>query len=213
MKLLVLLSVCSCLALNTWAEPTPCAAPPLLVGNVAITGKEGTFLSVAEYSYDAVREQVRIRDFGLYDNKGYSVDFLMQFQQGVMYEIDSTRSTCKKFALKSSFHPMRIPASAKMESEVVLGTTSFPDSCLPITSWKGEDKDIGVSYVLTVTKNLCLPVSAVIQTKEFGSITMGFYNQLLTLHPADFNPPSYCEGLPEENLPKTDFFSALHSAA
>uniref|UniRef100_A0A8B9JBF7 Uncharacterized protein n=1 Tax=Astyanax mexicanus TaxID=7994 RepID=A0A8B9JBF7_ASTMX len=177
----------------------------------------------------------------------------MQFQQGVMYEIDSTRSTCKKFALKSSFHPMRIPASAKMESEVVLGTTSFPDSCLPITSWKGEDKDIGVSYVLTVTKNLCLPVSAVIQTKEFGSITMGFvripffiifviihhfyqhnrnchyvssttanlclclilsfYNQLLTLHPADFNPPSYCEGLPEENLPKTDFFSALHSAA
>ncbi|XP_072534997.1 ependymin-like [Salminus brasiliensis] len=213
MKLLVLLSICSCLALNAWTEPTPCASPPLLVGSIAITGKEGTFTSAGQYEYDGVREQIRIRDFGIYDNKVFSVDLLMLFKEGVVYEIDTARSTCKKFALKSSFHPMRIPTNAKFLSEIVLGTSSLPDMGLPITTWEGEDTEIEAKYVLTFTANACLPVSAVIQTKEFGSITISFYNQLLTLHPTDFVPPSFCEAVPLEKLPGTDFFSVLNSAA
>ncbi|KAL7887019.1 hypothetical protein AOLI_G00047400 [Acnodon oligacanthus] len=184
MKLLVLLSICSCLALNAGAEQTPCVSPPLLLGSIAITTKDGNLMSAGQYVYDA----------------------------GIVYEIDSARSTCKKFAMKSSFHPMRIPTNAKFLSEIILGTTSIPQMGLQITSWEGEDAETKAKYVLTFTDYTCLPVSAVIYSKEFGWMTVGFYNQLLGIQdPMAFVPPALCETAVEENLPTTDFFRALNS--
>ncbi|KAL6489010.1 hypothetical protein MHYP_G00027510 [Metynnis hypsauchen] len=191
MKLLILLSICSCLALNASAEPTPCVSPPLLVGSIAITGQDGILMSAGQYAYDAVSEQIRFNDYGTYKNKTFSIDFLMQFKQGVVYEFDSARSTCKKFAMKSSFHPMRIPTNAKFLGEVILGTSSIPQMGLQITSWEGEDAETKAKYVLTFTDYTCLPVSAVIYTKEFGWITVAFYNQLLGIQdPMAFVPPA-----------------------
>ncbi|KAL7874728.1 hypothetical protein SRHO_G00056980 [Serrasalmus rhombeus] len=210
MKLLILLSICSCLALNAGAEPTPCVSPPLLVGSIAMTGQDGILMSAGQYAYDAVSEQIRFNDYGTYKNRTFSVDFLMQFKQGIVYEIDSTRSTCKKFAMKSSFHPMRIPTNAKFLSEIILGTTSIPQMGLQITTWEGEDAETKAKYVLTFTDYTCLPVSAVIYTKESGWITVAFYNQLLGIQdPMAFVPPALCETAVEEST--TDFFRALNS--
>uniref|UniRef100_A0AAR2JNF0 Uncharacterized protein n=1 Tax=Pygocentrus nattereri TaxID=42514 RepID=A0AAR2JNF0_PYGNA len=114
-------------------------SPPLLVGS--ITGQDGILMSAGQYAYDAVSEQIRFNDYGTYKNRTFSFDFLMQFKQGIVYEIDSTRSTCKKFAMKSSFHPMRIPTNAKFLSEIILGTTSIPQMGLQITTWEGEDAE------------------------------------------------------------------------
>ncbi|XP_066538404.1 ependymin-like [Hoplias malabaricus] len=213
MKLLILFSFCSCLALNACAQPPRCATPPLLVGSLGITGKDGTFRSFGQYAYDAVSEQIRFKDEGSFNNKPFSIDLLMHFKQGFVYEIDSTKSTCKKYKLKSTFHPMRIPTNAKFLGEVILGTSSIPQMGLQVTSWEGEETDIAAKYLLTFTDYTCLPVSAVVHTKEFGWLTVGFFNQLLgILDPMSFVPPSFCDTDAEANLPVTDFFSVLTSS-
>ncbi|KAI4895300.1 hypothetical protein NFI96_011143, partial [Prochilodus magdalenae] len=168
MKFLVLLSLCSCLALNAWAQPTPCVSPPLLIGSIGMTGNDGTFMSTGQYSYDAVNEQIHFTDYGIYGNKTFSLDILMQFKEGVMYEIDSARSTCQKYVLNSSFHPMRIPTNARFLDEVILGTSSIPQMGLQVSSWEGEIAEAEAKYILTFTDYSCLPVSAVVHTEQLG---------------------------------------------
>lgn len=41
--------------------------------------------SYARYEYDALRERIRITEFGTYDNKTFSIDLLLLFRRVIIY--------------------------------------------------------------------------------------------------------------------------------
>ncbi|KAL7874729.1 hypothetical protein SRHO_G00056990 [Serrasalmus rhombeus] len=120
MKVRVLLFICSCLAWNACAQPSPC----------------GTF------DYDALGQQIRIRSSGSSPSGTFSLDLLMQFQQKVVYEIDYLERTCKKVPLDAPFNPIQIPPGSFPVAQTVLGTSSVAGMGLLANTWYGEIPEI-----------------------------------------------------------------------
>uniref|UniRef100_A0A672LMG8 Ependymin-like n=1 Tax=Sinocyclocheilus grahami TaxID=75366 RepID=A0A672LMG8_SINGR len=169
----------------------------------------------ASYSYDAHAQQIRFRNYMTVFNESISMDLLLLFQQGVMYEIDYSQLSCQKKVLESSFHPTRVPADAVFMGQVILGTMSVPGLGLLTNSWVGEIPEIQAQYMLTFTEFTCLPVKITLPQHSLTSLcclwSRSFYNHLLGVqNPQDFVPPFFCPtAAPEEHLPKTSFLKAM----
>ncbi|XP_036445872.1 ependymin-like isoform X2 [Colossoma macropomum] len=215
MKLLVLLSICSCLALKACAQPTPCVSPPFMTGNAYMHTEIGAITTSGTFDYDALGQQIRIRSSGSSPSGAFSVDLLMQFQQKVAYEIDYSERTCKKVALDAPFNPIQIPPGSFPVAQTVLGTSSVAGMGLLANTWYGEIPEIQAMYTLVFSDNACVPLSGTYYSPETGTIIISFYNILLGVRdPMDFIPPYFCqtEDLKKvEDLPKTNCFRLISS--
>ncbi|XP_049336549.1 ependymin-2 isoform X1 [Astyanax mexicanus] len=212
MKLLVLLSVCSCLALNAWTQPRPCVSPPWITGGISMSMKDGAKTSSGMFTYDGWGQQVRFRNFETEHSTTHFTDLLMNFKQKVIYEIDHASQTCKKKSLETSFHPMQVPPDSLFFGQAIMGTTSIPAGGLLVNNWVGEVSEIKAQYMLIFSEYTCLPITAMVHRPGLGWTAISFFNQVLTvLDPSDFTPPAFCQNAVFEGTENTDFIKAIHS--
>uniref|UniRef100_A0A3B1IGD3 Ependymin-2-like n=1 Tax=Astyanax mexicanus TaxID=7994 RepID=A0A3B1IGD3_ASTMX len=174
MKLLVLLSVCSCLALNAWTQPRPCGngfsqSFKKLFSLLLWSMKDGAKTSSGMFTYDGWGQQVRFRNFETEHSTTHFTDLLMNFKQ-----IDHASQTCKKKSLETSFHPMQVPPDSLFFGQIVLGTGSVAGMGLLANTWYGEIPQIQATYTLVFSDNACVPLSGTYSSPESGTIIIRF---------------------------------------
>ncbi|XP_034066505.1 ependymin-like 1 [Gymnodraco acuticeps] len=206
--LLVFLSAC-CLA----QRPKPCKSPRLLTGTLSVATQKENLMAYAKYTYDALGQRIRLREFGSYDNKSFHFDVLLLFQKGVMYKIDKKNKTCCKKPLKTDFHPLAIPEDANLLGQVVLGSSSGPGQGVLVNSWEGElqMKNRTAKYFSTVTEFGCVPITTMFHTSQSGWMVTSFFNNVIGLaEPQELIPPHFCKDAQleeEEDEDPATFFS------
>ncbi|XP_023116905.2 ependymin [Amphiprion ocellaris] len=208
--LLVCLSV-GCLA----QRPQRCTSPPLLTGSLSVSSANEKLTVFARYTYDALRQRIRLVEWGSYQNQSFHSDALLLYREGVVYKINNRNRTCCKKALCRSFHPLAVPQNASLLGQVVLGSSSGPAQGVLVNTWAGKlnMKKTRAKYMSTVTEFGCVPVSTLFYTDKTGWIVTSFFNNVIGLaDPQMLIPPSFCRDaqLETENGegPET-FFSVL----
>lgn len=152
----------------------------------------------AKYLYDAMGHRIRLFEIGKYNNQSFTIDVLLLYREGVMYEINDKAKTCQKKPLKVDFQPLKIPDEASFIGQFVIGSSSGPGEGLLVNSWQGDIPNEG-KYFATVTEFGCIPVSVVYQTKQFGWAVTSYLDNLIgIIDPNLLNPPSFCPALEAE---------------
>ncbi|KAF7658454.1 hypothetical protein LDENG_00012640 [Lucifuga dentata] len=195
-------------------QPQRCSSPPLMTGRFTVTTQSLKFITHVKYTYDALGESIRLREFKLYQNESFHTDVLLLFKQGIMYKIYHWNLTCCKKALSAAFHPLKIPADAILLARLVLGSSSAPGEGVLVNTWMEylELKRRGkVLYMSTVTEFGCIPVSHFFHTNKTGWVVVSFFNNVVGItDPMDLIPPAFCEAaqLDEDNEEEpVDFYS------
>ncbi|XP_062372856.1 ependymin-like [Sardina pilchardus] len=191
-------------------KPLPCRSPPLYTGGMTVGTQNDQLWAVGMYAYDGINQRIHVGEIGTYNNKSFTYNALMLFNEEVLYEINDKDKTCVKKALKSDFHPMEVPKGAAFVSQVVLGTSSGPGQGLLVNSWWGDMPDKSGNYMLSFTEFGCLPVSSLVKTKNMGWMSVSYYNNMLGVDPNVFIPPPFCKDAKLEVGEKVDFFSIFH---
>ncbi|XP_059187759.1 ependymin-like isoform X2 [Centropristis striata] len=212
------ISVLSCLSLVLAAAsaqaPKPCVAPALMSGGFTIMDANGLYMSTGTISYDTIGQRMRVRTQGLTGNQTTSLDQLMIFNQGVYYEINWSRLSCKKKALDGSFKPMQVPSDAKLMGQIFLGSSSSWGMGVLVNNWYGELPQNG-QYSMVFTEIGCIPCTMSAYTPASGWVTISTFNWIIgNTNPMDYNPPFFCAKakLEETETPHT-FFTAMQSLA
>ncbi|KAL4631408.1 ependymin-like [Arapaima gigas] len=200
------------LAVNVGTQkPHPCRSPPLLDGSLSVTPLTGEYFAFTKYTYDALGQRLRFREFGYQHNQSFHMDILMLFRQGKLYNISYHDQTCEKRALNASFHPMEVPRGAKFQNQLILGSSSGPGQGLLVNTWTGEVPEVQGKYYATFTEFGCLPVSNFYYSERTGWVIVSFFNNVLGIeNPEDFFPPPFCDTEEKETEDVvTDFFFFL----
>ncbi|XP_073331732.1 ependymin-2-like [Pagrus major] len=210
MKVLVVLAciLAGCLA----QAPHPCRTPPFLSGALSVSTQNEKLWAVAKYEYDAFGRRVRLTEMGNYENKTFTVDFLLLYREATMYEIDTKTRSCKKSPLKDDFHPWEIPKSASLVGQAILGSSSGPGQGLLVNTWIGDLPQGAGKFISTVTEFGCIPVSTVYHTDQFGWMVTSLFNNVVGItDPSQLNPPDFCLGVEtgSEEEPAS-FFNLFH---
>ncbi|KAF0039052.1 hypothetical protein F2P81_009536 [Scophthalmus maximus] len=207
MRVLILFS---CLSVGCLSQrPQQCESPPLLTGHLSVSTQNEQLMVFAKYSYDALGERIRLRDFGTYKNKTFHRDVLLLYRQGVMYEINYKARSCCKKPLNDDFHPLAVPTNSSLLGQVVLGSSSGPGQGVLVNTWGGElqSKEGKAEYMSTVTEFGCIPVTTLVHSSS-GWVVTSFYNNVIGLvDPEDLIPPSFCKGACLERQEPVTFFS------
>ncbi|KAM3857842.1 ependymin-like [Diretmus argenteus] len=214
MRGLVLLA---CLAVGCLAQrPRPCKSPPLLTGRFSMVSPLQNLTVYAKYSYDAMRQRIRLGEIGSYDNKIFHVDVLLLYKQCVLYKINHQNRSCCKKRLCAGFHPLAIPGDASFLGQVVLGSSSGPGQGVWVNTWAGEreaKKSPKVQYMSTVTEYGCIPISTLFHSDRRGWVITSFFDNVEGIADPDrFVPPSYCEDArleEEDGEEPTDFYNLM----
>ncbi|XP_018529783.1 ependymin [Lates calcarifer] len=205
MRALVLLA---CLSVGCLAQrPQKCTSPPLLTGSLSVSTASEKLTAFAKYSYDALGQRIRLRQFGSYNNKTFHLDLLLLYRQGVMYKINYRNQTCCKKPLDVAFHPLAIPQNASLLGQVVLGSSSGPGQGVLVNSWAGElqMRKGKAKYMSTVTEFGCVPVSTLFHTSRSGWVVTSFFNNVIgLLDPGQLIPPAFCKGAQLEAMDGED---------
>ncbi|MEQ2279996.1 hypothetical protein AMECASPLE_014957 [Ameca splendens] len=128
-----------CLSAGCLAQrPQPCTSPPLMTGSLSVSTQNEKLGAFAKYTYDALGQRIRLREFGSYDNKTFHLDVLLLYRKGVMYKISYRNHTCYKKRLNRDFHPLAIPKDASLLGQVVLGSSSGPGQGVLVNTWTGQ---------------------------------------------------------------------------
>ncbi|XP_041634846.1 ependymin-2-like isoform X2 [Cheilinus undulatus] len=191
MKVFVVLAClpASCLA----KKPRPCASPPLMSGEFILSTQNENFWIYSRYLYDALDQRTRVLDFATIDNKTVTTDVLILNKEGVIYEINDRRKTCKKIPLKEDFEPIAVSSDASLLGQFFLGSSSGAREGLLVNTWIGE-LSTGGAYLNTVTALGCIPVSLVTQTEQYGWIMVNYFNTIKGIpDPGLLNPPYFCK--------------------
>uniref|UniRef100_A0A3B3QE92 Ependymin-like n=1 Tax=Paramormyrops kingsleyae TaxID=1676925 RepID=A0A3B3QE92_9TELE len=155
---------------------------------------EGKFVAYERFSYDALGQQIHVRALIVDHNQTSFVDLLLLYKEGVSYEISYQNQTCKKAPLKTPFRPIEIPPDAKLQGEVVLGSSSAPGMGVLVNSWTGAVPELKAKYLLTFTEFGCLPISSLNHVENVGLILTSFYDLVIGIEdPNEFIPPPFCE--------------------
>lgn len=168
----------------------------------------------ARYLYDALEKRIRFMEMGVYENKTFTMDALMLYREGVVYQIFRHNRTCKKIPFKQDFQPLGVPNGASLLGQVVLGSSSAPLEGLLVNSWIG-DIPKGGKFVTTVTEFGCIPVTSLFQTDQYGWLMMSYYNNVIGISdPGELNPPDFCPDTeidsPEEPVDLISLFFTKH---
>ncbi|KAK2862683.1 hypothetical protein Q5P01_002216 [Channa striata] len=208
------LTVFVCLTAGCFAQkPRPCTSPPLLTGSLSLGSADEKLGAFAKFNYDALRQRIRLSEFGSYKNKTFQFDVLLLYKEGVMYEIDKRNQACTKKPLSGDFHPLAIPTNASLLGQVVLGSSSGPGQGLLVNTWVGElqMKKEMAKYVSTVTEFGCVPVTTLFHTNTLGWVVTNFFNNVLGItDPELLIPPPFCKDAQLEEEDERDaanFFS------
>ncbi|KAK2862686.1 hypothetical protein Q5P01_002219 [Channa striata] len=208
------LTVFVCLTAGCFAlKPRPCRSPPLLTGSLSVGSSDEKLGAFAKFNYDALRQRIRLREFGSYNNKTFRFDVLLLYREHVMYKIHYRNHTCTKKPLSGDFHPLAIPRNASHLGQVVLGSSSGPGQGLLVNTWVGElqMKKEMAKYMSTVTEFGCVPVTTLFHTNTHGWVVTNFFNNVLGIaDPELLIPPPFCKDAQLEEEDEKDaanFFS------
>ncbi|KAM8747728.1 ependymin-1-like [Acanthopagrus schlegelii] len=191
MKVLVALAciLACCLA----QAPHPCKMPPLLTGALTISTQTQKLWAYANYEYDAFGRRLRLTEMGNYENKTFTIDYLLHYREAAIYEIDTKTRTCKKMPLKDDFQPWEIPENSSLVGQAVVGSSSGPGQGLLVNTWitiapQGK-------YISTVTEFGCIPVNTVFHDGQLGWTVTSFFNNVIGItDPNKLNLPDFCQG-------------------
>uniref|UniRef100_A0A087XT59 Ependymin-like 1 n=2 Tax=Poecilia formosa TaxID=48698 RepID=A0A087XT59_POEFO len=197
MRALVLLVLLVCLSVGCVAQrPRPCTSPPLLTGSLSVSTQNEKLGAFAKYTYDALGQRIRLREFGSYNNKTFHLDVLLLYREGVMYKINYRNQTCCKKRLNRCFHPLAIPHNASLLGQAVLGSSSGPGQGVLVNTWTGQlqMRNKTVKYMSTVTEFGCVPVTTLFHSCRDGWRITSFFNNVMGLSdPQQLIPPHFCE--------------------
>ncbi|XP_019955648.1 ependymin-like isoform X1 [Paralichthys olivaceus] len=192
-----LLALFVCLSVGCVAQrPKQCTSPPLLTGGLSVSSQNEKLLAFAKYSYDALRQRIRLTESGVYRNKTFQLDVLLLYRQRIMYKINSKNHTCCKRPLDVNFHPLAIPQNASLLAQVVLGSSSGPGQGVLVNTWVGEQQmnEGKAKYMSTVTEFGCIPVSTLFHTRRNGWMVTSFFNNIVGIaDPLQLIPPPFCK--------------------
>ncbi|XP_030287880.1 ependymin-2-like [Sparus aurata] len=191
MKVIVALAciLACCLA----QEPHPCKMPPLLTGALTISTQSEKLWAFANYEYDAFGRRLRLTEMGNYENKTFTVDYLLHYREAAMYEIDTKTRTCKKMPLKDDFQPWEIPKNSSLVGQAVVGSSSGPGQGLLVNTWIAFAPQ--GKYISTVTEFGCIPVTTLFHDKQLGWTMTSFFNNVIGItDPNRLNLPDFCQG-------------------
>ncbi|KAJ8337520.1 hypothetical protein SKAU_G00364860 [Synaphobranchus kaupii] len=168
----------------------------------------GELATYGRYKYDALGKKVRFFEMGMYKNTTFSVDLLVLFNEGVLYEIDWTRFRCTKKALRTEFQPMQVPKDAVLMGQTIMGTASAFAQGLLVNTWVGQIKETNAKYMSVFTGIGCVPLSYMEHNEKTGWAMVNYFNNMLGIdNPQAFFPPSICRNA--ELVGTTDFLEAL----
>ncbi|XP_063042572.1 ependymin-1-like isoform X2 [Engraulis encrasicolus] len=167
--------------------------PPLYTGSLTVATQNESLWAVGKFAYDAINQRVHLGETGIYNNKSFTYDGLMLFQEGILYEIYYHNKTCVKKPLKADFHPMEVPKGAEFISQVVIGTSSALGEGLLVNSWWGDMPDKQGIYFLSFTEYGCFPVSAFVKSKTTDTFSVSYYDNVVGVEPDVFVPPPFCK--------------------
>ncbi|XP_062377761.1 ependymin-like [Sardina pilchardus] len=217
MKTLPVVLASLCLAFGTTLaapKPTPCASSPLLDGSFTVGGQEVFFNG--RFTYDALGKQLRIRNMGMVNDKPSAKDLLMIYNEGVLYDIDHSKWSCKKYRMNSDFVPMGVPKGALHINQVVVGSSSMSGMGVLVNNWQGLTLGTNgtINYYQAVTSEFgCLPISTLVYNPSSDWTSISYYNIMLGIfNPMDFIPPSFCKQAQLES-DETNFLDAMKSVA
>uniref|UniRef100_A0A671U4E2 Ependymin-2-like n=1 Tax=Sparus aurata TaxID=8175 RepID=A0A671U4E2_SPAAU len=191
MKVIVALAciLACCLA----QEPHPCRrCKPTQIIFLQSTQSEKLW-AFANYEYDAFGRRLRLTEMGNYENKTFTVDYLLHYREAAMYEIDTKTRTCKKMPLKDDFQPWEIPKNSSLVGQAVVGSSSGPGQGLLVNTWIAFAPQ--GKYISTVTEFGCIPVTTLFHDKQLGWTMTSFFNNVIGItDPNRLNLPDFCQG-------------------
>ncbi|XP_063042573.1 ependymin-like [Engraulis encrasicolus] len=186
--------LCLTAGFGSTQKPQPCSSPPLYTGSMTVGTQDEHLWAVGRYSYDVVNQRMHLGETGTLNNKTFTYDALMLYQEGILYEINHHNKTCVKKPLKADFYPMEVPKGAEFVNQVVIGTLSGPGEGLLVNSWWGDMPDKQSKYFLSFTEFGCFPVSAFFKSKSLGGmVSVSYYDNVLGVDPGVFVPPPFCK--------------------
>jgi len=161
-------------------------------------------------SYDEVEKRVRIVEdikYGSKPGQRKFFDIILLYKERAMYIVQiklegkgKVTRTCTKHRLRKPFKKAAVPKDAIFYQQQYMGTGAEPGAGLLLNVYGGKTKCKKGSYVMTVTKNLCLPVYKQITIPGKGEMQLGFYDVTLGLDPSVFGVPKECQKLEHEPL-------------
>ncbi|CAL8384098.1 unnamed protein product [Arctogadus glacialis] len=188
--LLTCLLAVGCLA----QTPYRCKSPPLLSGSVMVSSQNEALWESANFIYDAIDQRIRLQEFGVLNNKSFSLDALLLYREGAMFFIDKKNRNCTKRALKGDFQPLQVPQDAQLLGQAVLGSSSGPGEGLLVNTWVGNSPETG-KYMSTVTEFGCIPIGTAYHSDQYGWLQVSYYNNIKGVaDPSMLNPPEFCKG-------------------
>ncbi|KAF3687423.1 Ependymin [Channa argus] len=195
-------------------EPKPCVVPPLMSGGFNVMAASGLVMSSGAMSYDALGQRMRVRNVGFIGNETFTLDQLLLFNQKVYYEIDWSKSSCKKMPLDVTFIPMQVPSDAKLVGQAFLGSSSSWGMGLLVNTWEGDLPQNG-KYTAVFTEIGCIPVTFTGFSPASGWTSISTFNWVLgNSNPMEYIPPHFCANAKlEETETPHNIFTALEALA
>ncbi|CAJ1086632.1 ependymin-like [Xyrichtys novacula] len=195
-------------------KPHPCKSPPLMTGALTMSTQNEKLWLYAKYLYDALGQRIRLFEFGTMNNKTFTYDILLLYNQHVIYQIFHKNKTCIISPLEGDFVPFAIPDEANLLGQAIVGSSSGPGQGLLVNTWIGDLPNKEGKYMSTVTEFGCIPVSLAYQAKEYGWAVLSYFNNVIGItDPSLLNPPSFCPGadtLTGSDKKPVGFFSLFH---
>ncbi|XP_030637117.1 ependymin [Chanos chanos] len=198
-----------CLCALSWARQ-PCQAPPMTSGELSVTGLGSASSISGDFSYDSQGKKFRFVEKWSSNNASHEkADWLLFFEEGVFYKIDSENQGCKKMVLHSRKHPMELPPDANHLAEMYVGSQSIPEQGLRLRIWLGKFPELNVNYAISTTSCGCLTASGILYIEKTALILSFLNVETEVKDPHVFVPPSYCDGVALEDSgdEKNSFFS------
>ncbi|XP_076843816.1 ependymin-like [Brachyhypopomus gauderio] len=202
-----------CLCAAVWASSSrvPCPSPSMISGTMTVRSSDGHTIATGEFNYDSTAKKLHFLEKNDDSNKTSHIDVLLNFEEGVFYELDSKNESCKKQTLKSRRHPMELPADAAHDSEMYLGSLTVPEQGLRLRVWTGKLPDLHAQYTMLTTSCGCLTVSCYYHSDKTNLI-FSFLDVETHVDDAHvFVPPAYCaDAVLEESSDDHSFFDLFH---
>ncbi|XP_062844457.1 ependymin [Trichomycterus rosablanca] len=199
-----------CLCAVAWASNRePCRSPSKVSGMLHVSSTKDDTVVWGDFNYDSTHKKLRFVEESSHSNK--SIDVLIHFGEGVMYELDTKNESCKKQSLKSHEHPIELPGDVTHVKEVYLGSTEKSEQGLRLRMWTGKVVEHHAHYTFMTTSCGCLTVSCAYHSEKNDLIFSFFNVETEVEDPQVFSPPDYCDNVSLEKVSDDhSFFDLFH---
>jgi len=156
--------------------------------------KMGVSIPYGRLSYDGENRRTRTIEIVQNGTEKNAYDILYYQRCRTMFVYNLNTKECQRIKIDVPWKPMEIPENATYLGDAYAGSAGVPLGGLLVQTWTGNRTEQGgFTYMFTLTRHGCIPLSYTAWGKNIGLITANFYDIILGIEdPNVFRPPEAC---------------------